>query len=294
MIYQNTLDAFRAAMADAGIITNETVIPDGRLHRFNVDGDKRGTQNGAYILHTDGKAAGWAMHYKTGATVRWSASGKREPMSLAMRQQIEAERIKRQKEQAERHTKAVHTAAYIWRKSSPISHQSEHQYLIAKHIKPHTLRLLGEKLVMPIYSEERELVSLQFIGPNLDAPDDNKRLLKGGRKKGCFSPIGDFSNVTKLLIAEGYATGASLHESLNLPVLVAIDAGNLEPVAEAARRLFPDAEIIVMGDNDESGKGQTEARKAALACGGRYLTPEVPGQDWNDVLTNESREACNG
>ena len=138
---------------------------------------------------------------------------------------------------------------------------------------------------MPIYSEARELVSLQFI----DA-DGGKMLLSGGRKRGCFSPIGDFSSVTKLLIAEGYATAASLHESLNLPVLVAIDAGNLEPVALAARRLFPKAEIIVMGDNDESGKGQTEARKAALACGGSYLIPTTLGHDWNDAINAGSTD----
>ena len=258
-------------------------------HRFNVDGDKRGTKNGAYIVHTDSKPAGWAMHYRTGATVRWSASGKREPMTPAMLKQIKDEQAKRQKEQAERHAKAAKTAAYIWRHSSPISHQSEHPYLIAKRIQPHGLRLSRGALVVPIYSEGRELVSLQFIDG-----DGSKRLLSGGSKKGCFSPIGDFSSVTKLLIAEGYATGASLHESLSLPVLVAIDAGNLTPVAEAARRLFPDAEIIIMGDNDESGKGQTEARKAALACGGSYLIPEVPGQDWNDTInTDTSREAFN-
>jgi len=44
-----------------------------------------------------------------------------------------------------------------------------------------------------------------------------------------------------------------------------------------------------MGDNDESGKGQTEARKAALACGGRYLIPEVPGQDWNDTINTHNK-----
>lgn len=289
MNYSEITDAFSNAMLDAGIVIHGAIIADGKIQRAYVEGDKRGTKNLSYCLHLDGRPSGYFEHWGRIKST-WSLSGEREPMTPAMLKQIKEDQAKRQKEQAERHAKAVQTAAYIWRKSSPISHQSEHPYLIAKRIKPHTLRLLGEKLVMPIYSEGRELVSLQFIGPNLDAPDDNKRLLKGGRKKGCFSPIGDCSNVTKLLIAEGYATGASLHESLSLPVLVAIDAGNLAPVAEAARRLFPDAEIIVMGDNDESGKGQNEARKAALAIGGKYLIPTTPGHDWNDVLTTNNRE----
>lgn len=66
-----------------------------------------------------------------------------------------------------------------------------------------------------------------------------------------------------------------------------MDAGNLEPVAQAARRLFPDAEIIIAGDNDESGTGQAAAHKAALAVGGKVLIPTQGGKDWNDVLTME-------
>jgi len=69
--------------------------------------------------------------------------------------------------------------------------------------------------------------------------------------------------------------------------MVAMDAGNLAPVAQAARRLFPDAEIIIAGDNDESGTGQAAAQNAALAVGGKVLIPQQSGVDWNDILTME-------
>jgi putative DNA primase/helicase len=44
-------NAFFNHAADAGVIfTVRPLIADGVLHRVHVDGDKRGTKNGAYIL----------------------------------------------------------------------------------------------------------------------------------------------------------------------------------------------------------------------------------------------------
>ena len=102
------------------------------------------------------------------------------------------------------------------------------------------------------------------------------------------------------VIAEGYATGASVHEATGQAVVVAFDAGNLEPVAEAIRRKYPDSSIIIAGDCDKSGTGQEKARAAAAASGGKVVIPEEPhdwdavdwkGIDWNDVANSEGPEA---
>jgi len=45
--------------------------------------------------------------------------------------------------------------------------------------------------------------------------------------------IGEPSASNKILMTEGYATGATLHELTGLPVVVAFHAGNLPVVAEA-------------------------------------------------------------
>jgi putative DNA primase/helicase len=42
-----------------------------------------------------------------------------------------------------------------------------------------------------------------------------------------------------------------------------------------------------MSDNDVSGVGQTAAREAALAIGGKYLIPDTTGFDWNDEINKE-------
>lgn len=61
------------------------------------------------------------------------------------------------------------------------------------------------------------------------------------------------------------------------------------PLDEKGRKkrikgLYPNHELIICGDNDESGTGQKAARAAALAVGGKYLLPPIVGQDFNDAI----------
>ena len=49
-----TIEAdFRHAMEAAGIATQADIVADGKLHRFDVEGDKRGSKSGWYVLHPD-------------------------------------------------------------------------------------------------------------------------------------------------------------------------------------------------------------------------------------------------
>ena len=277
--YQNVHIGFRSAMVDAGIVTDAEIIADGKLHRIYIEGDKHGTKNGAYILHADGTPSGWFQHFRTGITGKWSASGKREPMTAAMRQQINADRHNRRLELALQHKSAAKTANWIMETSKPVK---SHPYLIRKHIQPHGARLYKGALVIPIYDEAGKLVNLQFI-----ASDGTKRFLSGGKKKSCFAHIGKHADDQPIVICEGWATGASLHEHTGHFVIVALDVGNLEPVAKVIRGFYPSAAIVIAGDNDLSGVGQKAARAAALAVGGKYIIPATPGHDWNDSLTME-------
>lgn len=273
---------FTNAMLDAGITPPETIIGDGLLHRFKTNGKL----NGRYVLHTDGRPAGYFQDFKQGIKVRWKMGGDFKPFTPAERRAFAIERqrqeIARQAEEAKRHDEAAIKARVIWPKSTPITAPSQHSYLLKKHVNPHNARLYGDALAIPIYNECRQLVNLQFINA-----DGAKRFLTGGKKKGCFSVIGKLEATDPILIPEGWATGASLHEHTGHFVIVAMDAGNLEPVALAVRRLYPDREIVLCGDNDLSGVGQKAAKAAALAVGGKYILPATVGHDWNDALTVE-------
>ena len=274
--------AFKNHCAELGVIFTKHLIADGKLHREHVEGDKTGTKNAAYILHADDRPAGWLQHFNSGVTSRWTLSGQREPMSATMRQQIEADRQARKVEQALLHEDAANKARYTWSNAKTVTEQGQHQYLINKRIEPHGLRAFNGVLVVPIYDEHKRMVNLQLI-----QADGTKRFLSGGKKKGCFSVIGKLETSNIIQICEGYATGASLHEATGHFTVIGLDAGNLEAVAVTIRKLYPTAQIIICGDNDESGVGQKAARAAALAVAGKYLIPSITGQDWNDTLTME-------
>lgn len=277
------VDQFRQAMQAAGISFSGEIIADGILHRFHIEGHKRGSLNGAYTLHLDNYPAGWFMDYTTGLSQTWR-SGNVFSVSYELTEQIKKAKQQREAEIFQKHAEAASKASYIWSQSRPITDQSEHLYLTKKCIQPHGAKINHGTLVIPIHDASDQLVNLQFI-----SSQGEKRFLSGGRKRGCFHIIGDLSD--KILICEGFATGASLYEDSGQRVVIAFDAGNLLPVAKNIRDLSPESEIIVCGDNDLSGVGQSKAREAALAIGGKVLIPSVPGKDWNDLLAGERQYA---
>jgi putative DNA primase/helicase len=275
---------FLQTALSAGIPLNGSIIADGSLHRCHIDGHKPGTKNGAYILHLDNNPAGWAMDYKTGCILNWRADGRPGKLTKADWQAIEAAKQQRQKEQEEAHHQAVLKACSIWERA--VYADAANRYCYRKKIKPHGAKTgdsgnLKGVLILPLYNANSKLVNLQFI-----QPDGTKRFLSGGQKKGCLLALGEPTDT--ILICEGYATGCSLFEHQGLQTVIAFDAGNLINVAQVIRAKNSKAEIIICGDNDESGAGQKAARSAALAVGGKVLIPPTVGDDFNDHLTREA------
>ncbi|MDD5579039.1 MAG: toprim domain-containing protein [Methylobacter sp.] len=277
---KSTIESFTTALRDAGITTPVAITGDAGLHRFHIEGDKTGTLNGWYVLHLDGRPAGAFGHWKTGQTHIWKANNQYTPMTAAEKSAFKAQRRKieaeRQRNQQSRHSKAADKAIWIWRQSTTAPFL--HPYLIKKRVLAHNARLYKGALVVPLYDNQLQLVNLQFISAN-----GEKRFLSGGRKSGCFFVLGDLNadDHQQILIVEGYATGATLHELTGHATVVAFDAGNLKPVAEVVRNIAPNAEIIICGDNDASGVGQAKARQAALAAKCKYIVPPTVG-DFND------------
>ena len=111
--------------------------------------------------------------------------------------------------------------------------------------------------------------------------------------------MGTTNGAAALCIAEGFATGATIHAATGLPVAVAFDAGNLEAVAVAMRQKLPDMPIIVCADDDltASNPGLTKARAAALAVDGKLAIPNFGvdrpkgATDFNDLVTHCGAEA---
>jgi len=133
------------------------------------------------------------------------------------------------------------------------------------------LRFSRGSVVVPVRDVHGVLRGLQFI----DA-QGAKRFLTGTAKRGGFHLIGEVADAARLLVVEGYATGATLHQALGHPVAVAFDAGNLAPVCEALREAYPTIPITVCGDNDHTTKGnpgRTKALAAARSVAGSAAFP---------------------
>ncbi|MGK7312555.1 MAG: phage/plasmid primase, P4 family [Candidatus Longimicrobiales bacterium M2_2A_002] len=287
--------AFRAEMEAAGLPTPTEIVPDGQLHRFRVEGDKRGSKNGWYVLYPDEPPAGAFGCWKRGVDVTWCAKAERdftaEERSAWRRRMAEA-KAAREKEERRTRERARKRSRDLWAKATPAD--PDHPYLVRKSVQPHGIRQLGARLVVPV-THGGQIDGLQFIEADPDAVPA-KRFLKGTTKRARYFPIGTPNG--QVVIAEGYATAASIHEAADVAAVVAFDAGNLGPVAEAIRDRFPDIEIIIAADNDhetEGNPGLTAAEQAAGLVGARIVAPTFepgdPGTDWNDVMTTKGTEA---
>lgn len=280
----DAISQFRDAMQRTGQAPPDVIEGDGLLHRYHVAGDRRGTLNGWYCLHLDGRPAGIFGSWKTGFRATWAAGGRRlgDTERAAFANLVKMARSKAQAERRAGHEAAAIEARGEWAAGRPAN--PEHRYLIAKGVKPHNLRQTGEALLVPLFDAFGLLWNVQRILAN------GTKLFRPGRAGGLFSPIGDLTDPTRLLICEGWATGATLHEESGEPVLCAMNAGNLLSVAKAARVTWPRADLVICADNDRhtaGNPGVTKATEAASATGSRLIVPEFPewarGSDFNDL-----------
>jgi len=275
------MQEFQDAIRAAGLVPPDP-IPTGKITAFAGLGKPKTNKAARCLLFPD-RRGGWFQDFTTGLFEVWQAkreSPYTEAERAAFRGQCERDRLAREQALIEAHRQAAAKARKIWKRA--IYADAGNGYLHRKQVQPHGTKTgdsgsLKGVLIVPIYDENLKRVNLQFI-----QPDGTKRFLSGGKKSGCFWWLG--KKTATVLIAEGFATAASLYEHTRHQTFIAFDAGNLANVAKIVRAKNPDAEIIICGDNDGNRTGQKAARAAALACGGKYLIPDVIDSDWNDKI----------
>ena len=129
----------------------------------------------------------------------------------------------------------------------------------------------------PVRDGAGALLSLEFLNP-----EGGKTFLKEGAVAGGHHGLGDPAGARAILVCEGYATGASLHEACGLPVAVAFGAGNLFPVASDLQRRYPEATLVIAGDDDRhtpGNPGRRHAEEAARRVNGAAILPDFAGLD---------------
>ena len=263
------------AMAPHGLAPPDHIEP-GKFHRIPGAGKGAGNRSGWCKVLEDGQAVAFG-DWSTGLSETWQARKPANNDELEHWRKL-AEQAKREAE-AERlrkHEKAAATVEQEWQRAEPAS--PDHRYLKHKCIQAFGIRQAGDNLIIPICNEAGEIRSIQRIGP-----DGSKRFAAGGEIKGNFHSIGEPSDT--LIICEGYATAASIHQSTGHAVTVSFNCGNLQRVAETMRAKYPDMAIIIAADNDtqtEGNPGRTKAEQAARATGAAFAMPPDHG-DFNDL-----------
>lgn len=215
-------------------------------------------------------------------------------------QRLAQERNQRhEEEQAQtqaRHEAAAAQAVALWEGASQ---EGRSAYLERKGVGGFGVRYGADGwLLVPLVDGAGRLWNVQRIAPSAPANGGPSKLfLKGGRKSGLWHVLGHLPGAAVVLVAEGYATAASLHQATGWPVVVAFDAGNLLHVAQAVRALLPAALLAVCGDDDSATQARTgrnpgreKAEAAAQAVQGLAVFPRWPenlpagdGKDFNDL-----------
>ena len=275
-----------AIYRDTGAVVEP--IADGKIHRFDDPRGKRHNQAGWYVLHLNGCSAGAYGNWRTGLEVTWSERSDRA-LNADDRERHRA-MVRQAREQREHEkTQAQEAAAQIARSTWELAlfPDAEHPYLVQKRIRGNFLRQSRGELLAMLRDIDGYPMNLQRI-----YPDGSKRFLKGGRVSGCFWLCGNYIPDTGTLhIAEGVATAATIAETLREPVVAAMNAGNLEPVARAIHAQYPDLALVIAADNDHCTPGNPGIQKgqqAARAVHGGLTWPRVCGgehcrcTDFND------------
>ncbi len=308
-VIANPTQEFQAAMSGVGLTPPDTINDDGATHRFSTNG-KAGSKNGWYFLRVDGipwgMAGDWAVNGGD-PLCHWCAKSD-TTMTQAERDQYRTQqtiaKAQREAEQEARHTAAAAMAQTLWEAATPCI---AHPYLEYKGVQAHGARVIdaakahamdgslsrvlrGMLLVIPMRNSAGDLRSLQFV-----TAEGTKRPLTGGQKQGCYYAMGKPKD-SRLVVVEGFATGASVHECTGDAVAVAFDCGNLGAVAAALAAKHAGLGIIIGADDDHytSGNpGMSAAKAAAQAVKGLVAVPDF-GSNRPDGATdfNDLHQLC--
>lgn len=306
------LDDVRVQLEAAGLILDKPLRFDATIQRWRVvdeDHERRGWSRlkewtskagNTYIVGDFG-----IWHGNDDGRMRVEMPAKADNRPALTREDLDAMRAahrESQKRLAETRKAEAKTAgrwaALVWGAADPCA---EHDYLTRKGIKAHGLRSIGKlegltipgldesnsyrlrqaegALVVPMHDEHGSVCGLQFIYPaghprKAKIERDKEFWPSGMAMGGTFGVIGHVRREGVLLVAEGYATAASLHEATGQAVAYAFSANNLIKAGKLLRKQNPRLKLLFCADDDYLTEGNPGVTAAAQACA------EIEGAAW--------------
>jgi len=261
------------------------LIPDS-IQRVNSTGSRK--KSGWYAYYADPECLVYGDW-------RLSDSNIWKPDKELTREEavIVSKKIKEIKIKAAENRKSLNEEAEIQAKElwATGAQSDDHPYLENKMIMGIGSRVVGGELLIPVYSPDRKMTSIQRIYEN-----GKKMFLSGGRIKGCFTPIK--GSTKTIFICEGFATGATISQITGNMVFCALNASNLKEVAEWVSHTYPCNELVICGDDDHEtaerigeNPGRLKAESAGATFGSTVLFPKFKDKagrsDMNDMLTEK-------
>ena len=307
------IEQVEAHMRQLGISPrgNISLVADGELHSYTVEGDKPSTKNGRYRIHTDGVPAWYLKDWKRNIDV----TGKFDAESLtgldreaytarindkAYMEQVRIRRETLEYEERKKKREATEKAQELYEQAAPAT--AEHEYLTRKRLINIQDFRLGDngELLIPLHNaaKKKEFMSLQQIYPG-----GGKYFVKDTSTHGaCYEFEPEEENDRLIIICEGVATGETLYRltQKRFRVVCAMNCHNLEAVTKGIAARYPRADILIGADNDlgtYAKTGDNPGRSCAdLVVRTGYakgiIIPDFlahqDGSDWNDY------EAING
>jgi phage/plasmid primase-like uncharacterized protein len=287
----SNVDSVMTQLQTAGLVV-EWPLAIGRLTRCKVTGDKGGKKSGWYVVHEFRMSGGDVV--LVGRFGNYKLHGPEGSERIEINAQFSEEERRRYAEQMaaaaresdeERKRVAEEAARRAERSWGGLPDGGVSEYLKRKKVRAYGVKFARGVVVVPLRNIEGKLVGLQYIGA-----DGGKKFITGTAKSGAFHVIGQIQGWDgAVAFAEGYATAATIHMALGLPVVVCFDCANLVRVVALWRDRISN-EFLICGDDDAAtpgNPGRTEAEKAARQSNGLACFPDFKegckGTDWNDL-----------
>lgn len=276
-------------LREAGLLVDHLQVGSTRAIRCKVEGGGR-EKRGWYMLHElhvdsgdlliVGSFGVWRGNDNGAQKVALRKTDRLSPeQTAAIRKRLADDRKRLQQARDQEAARAAKRASAAWHRLLPTG---ESPYLAAKCIGGHGLRFTDSgSAVLPMLDAAGKIHGLQFLRSAKQAEAARRPAKEfwppGLVKKGHFHLIGAPQHL--VLVAEGYATAATLHEATGYPVAVAFDAGNLAPVAAALRKRYRSVRILICADDDLYGKCRHDLCRARLVLTQDPITCPACGQD---------------
>lgn len=250
-----------------------------KLNAFSIDGN-------TYIVGSFGY---WKGSDNNAVKVEWKKEWSDNLTPEQRQAMADAHKASIKLAEAERKREIEHCANMAQTNWLKLKAEGESGYLARKQVGAFGIKFHPKKdlIAVPVIDIKGKLFALQLIrsGLPVDSKIPSKQFWpRGAEIKGHFHTIGNLTGAKVIFIAEGYATGASIHQATGAPVVVAFNANNLTPVAKEIAKANKYAKIVICADDDyltDGNPGVTQAQNAALSVGGEWVKPDfmVAGTD---------------